>query len=91
MKKNILYFLLTAFFFAFQMATAFAQCPMCKAAAESARREGSQKMSSLNDGILYLFFIPYLLIGGVAYLWYRNYKRFQREEASRLSTESTQS
>jgi hypothetical protein len=91
MKKNILYFSLTAFFFVFQIASAIAQCPMCKATAESAIREGSQKMASLNDGILYLFFIPYLLIGAVGYVWYRNYKRFKREEAARVASESAQS
>lgn len=88
MKKNILYFLLTAFFFVFQIASVVAQCPMCKAAAESARREGSQKMASLNEGIMYLFFIPYLLIGGIGFIWYRNYKRFKREEAAAAQNES---
>lgn len=90
MKKNILYISLTAFFFVFQMAVAVAQCPMCKATAESARREGSGKMASLNDGIMYLFFIPYLLIGGIGYVWYRNYKRFKREEAMALENEQQQ-
>ncbi len=36
----------------------FSQCAMCKATAESSGIGGG-----LNDGILYLMFIPYILLG----------------------------
>lgn len=54
---------------------ALAQCPMCKAAAESSLKEGSQAAAGLNSGIFYLFFTPYLLLLSLAGLWYWNYRR----------------
>ena len=46
-----------------------AQCAMCRAAIES---EGSSgKAEAINDGIVYLMVIPYLLIGAIAYAIYR--------------------
>jgi hypothetical protein len=50
-----------------------AQCTMCKTQVEAARTEkDSYDTSGLNKGIVYLMTIPYLLIGTVGYLWYRN-------------------
>ncbi len=51
-----------------------AQCPMCKIAAESNLRNGGSSGSGLNAGILYLLLVPYALVGGVAYFWWRNKK-----------------
>jgi hypothetical protein len=77
--KNIiskigLVFLLT---FAFNFATidnANAQCPMCKMSAESNLKEGGTAGKGLNKGILYLFAAPYLMIGGLAFMYFRNRK-----------------
>lgn len=50
-----------------------AQCPMCKAAAESNLKEGGKAGAGLNAGILYLFFTPYILVVSVgAAWWWRN-------------------
>jgi len=49
-----------------------AQCPMCKMAAESNLNEGGTAGEGLNKGILMLFSMPYLLVGGVAFVWYKN-------------------
>ncbi|TVQ77072.1 MAG: hypothetical protein EA358_07685 [Flavobacteriales bacterium] len=49
-----------------------AQCAMCKAVAESS--SGSTAAKGLNNGILFLMFIPYLMMGVVAVSWYF-YKR----------------
>ena len=49
----------------------FAQCAMCKASAA-----GSSIAKSLNKGILYLLVLPFLVIGGGGYLWYKNRKKF---------------
>jgi hypothetical protein len=52
-----------------------AQCPMCKAAVESSVKGGqSNAGKGLNDGILYLLAAPYLLVGALGYIWYRNYR-----------------
>jgi hypothetical protein len=45
-----------------------AQCAMCKAVAESS--SGDKAANGLNNGILYLMFMPYLLMASVAIAWY---------------------
>lgn len=46
-----------------------AQCAMCRAALTS---EGNKtKAAAVNDGIVYLMVIPYLLVGGIGYAVYR--------------------
>lgn len=53
--------------------TSNAQCAMCRAALES---EGNaQKAQAVNDGIVYLMVIPYLLVGGIGYAVYRMNKK----------------
>jgi len=47
----------------------FAQCPMCKMAAESDMRAGGTAGKGLNTGILYLLAMPYLLLGLMFYYW----------------------
>lgn len=45
---------------------------MCRAAIES---EGNVvKAEAINDGIVYLMLIPYLLIGAIGYAVYKMYK-----------------
>lgn len=58
--------------FLFSLA-ANAQCAMCRAALES---EGNaQKAQAVNDGIVYLMVIPYILVGGIGYAVYRLNKK----------------
>ncbi|MEL0262615.1 MAG: hypothetical protein VW933_04590 [Flavobacteriaceae bacterium] len=45
--------------------SAWAQCSMCRAVLES--EEGQQTAKGINDGILYLMVIPYLLVGVVGW------------------------
>jgi hypothetical protein len=54
---------------------AVAQCPMCKTSVESGLKEGNTVGMGLNDGILYLLAMPYLLVGSVAFFWYRSYRK----------------
>ena len=57
--------------------SSFAQCAMCRATLETNVSNGSETIlaSSLNFGILYLFAAPYLIIGAVGFLWYRNSRK----------------
>lgn len=58
-----------------QTISSLAQCPMCRTAVETARKGSNTKVGAgLNDGILYLLVLPYLLIGVIGYLWYKRYK-----------------
>lgn len=59
--------------FCFLSTTVDAQCAMCRAAIES---EGNvKKKEAVNDGIVYLMAIPYLLVGGVGFAIYRMYAK----------------
>ena len=47
----------------------YAQCAMCRAALMS---EGNAvKAQAVNDGIIYLMVIPYILVAGIGYYIYR--------------------
>lgn len=51
-----------------------AQCAMCKATVESNVNAEKTVGRGLNDGILYLMTIPYLVLGGFAWMVYKNWK-----------------
>ena len=46
-----------------------AQCAMCRAALES--EDGGVKAEAVNDGIVYLMAIPYVLVGVLGYAIYK--------------------
>ncbi|WP_420460153.1 hypothetical protein [Neolewinella sp.] len=52
-----------------------AQCPMCRATAESNLANGGTEGEGLNQGILYLLGMPYVLVATVAFIWWRNRRR----------------
>ena len=55
-----------------------AQCPMCKIAAESNLENGGTAGKGLNQGIMWMFSMPYIMVGLIGFLWYRN-KRSEEE------------
>jgi hypothetical protein len=57
--------------------TTDAQCPMCKIAAESNMKNGGKAGRGLNQGILYMLAAPYLLVGTIAFVWWRNRRKDQ--------------
>lgn len=73
--KNNKVFLLIAFFcMLFPSMEALAQCPMCRAAAESNLAQGGTEGKGLNTGILYMLTLPYLLVATIGFLWWKNRK-----------------
>tara|TARA_B100000767_G_C19771735_1_gene540408 strand:+ start:2216 stop:2425 length:210 start_codon:yes stop_codon:yes gene_type:complete len=50
-----------------------AQCSMCRAVLES--EEGQQTAKGINNGIVYLMAIPYILVGVVGYAVFRLLKK----------------
>ncbi|MCU0423853.1 MAG: hypothetical protein MUC81_13685 [Bacteroidia bacterium] len=46
-------------------------CPMCKTSLEEARKNGSMVGNTLNDGILYLLALPYIIVGTLGFIWYK--------------------
>lgn len=49
-----------------------AQCAMCRAVLES--EEGNAAAEGINNGIVYLMAIPYILVGGLFYFVYKKMK-----------------
>ena len=66
-----------------------AQCAMCRATVETNYNNGAGEASTrLNSGILYLLCMPYLLIGTVAFFWYRNKKQNEQNGKRTLKISS---
>jgi hypothetical protein len=74
LKITVLAVLLVAVF-SLVPADLVAQCPMCRATAETNMRNGGTAGAGLNAGILYMLVAPYLIVGGVAYWWWRNRRK----------------
>ncbi|MFV8368392.1 hypothetical protein [Flavobacterium sp. LB2R40] len=49
--------------------TAKAQCAMCRAALTS--KDNTVTAAAVNDGIVYLMVIPYILVAGIGYAIYK--------------------
>jgi len=68
--QEVLFLSLVAFLFS---TTTNAQCAMCRAAIES---EGNTaKAEAVNDGIIYLMIIPYVLVGAIGFAIYKMRKK----------------
>lgn len=67
MKTKIVFAILSLFFFI----KTNAQCAMCRAVLET--EEGNGLAKSVNDGIVYLMAIPYILVFGVGFFVYWKY------------------
>jgi len=48
---------------------------MCKGAAETALKQGGGDPQGLNNGILYMLAMPYLLVGAIGFWWWKNRRR----------------
>ena len=48
-----------------------AQCSMCT---KTAQQLGEKPAQGLNSGILYLMFAPFVIVGFIAFRWWKNNK-----------------
>ncbi len=55
------------------MTDLFSQCAMCRAVLES--QEDQSVSAGLNDGIIYLMAIPYIVAGVIGFLIYKKFKK----------------
>jgi hypothetical protein len=75
MKKALyIFFLMLSLLAAGGSNTASAQCAMCTINAEQGVKNGNTQAKGINQGVIYLMAIPYLLIAGLGFLWYKKYK-----------------
>ena len=60
---------LTLILFIFPIYNVFSQCAMCRAVLESSENQGMAE--GINDGIVYLAFLPYLLVFFLIFIVYK--------------------
>lgn len=72
LKSKIPNFLIGIYVFLLGI-SANAQCAMCRASLQG--DENLAKAEAVNDGIVYLMIIPYVLIGAIGYYIFRMYKK----------------
>ncbi|WP_456437812.1 hypothetical protein [Psychroserpens sp.] len=73
MKRKLLFYLFSIVFFI----ETNAQCAMCRAVLES--EEGQTTAEGVNDGIMYLMAIPYILVGSIGFIIYWKFFRRKKE------------
>ena len=57
-----------------------AQCAMCSLTADSSVKNGNTQGEKLNKGIIILLSAPYLAVGLIGFVWYKNYRKKQSSE-----------
>ncbi|MFZ4863745.1 hypothetical protein ACL9RF_16360 [Sphingobacterium sp. Mn56C] len=76
--KAILHFIslfsLVAILSTAAVSEATAQCAMCSLNAENSTQHGNTQGKGLNNGILFLLGVPFVVGGGVVILWYKKYR-----------------
>ncbi|AUS04848.1 hypothetical protein [Pseudotamlana carrageenivorans] len=70
-------FFIVLLFFCDCFFKASAQCAMCRAVLETA--DGQSAAQGINDGIVYLMAIPYVLVAGLGYFIFRKYRTLKKE------------
>jgi hypothetical protein len=77
LKKNKIQLCLVSLSLFVLSLSANAQCAMCRAALGG---DGNKiQAQAVNDGIVYLMMIPYILVAGVGFAVYRLYKKKKSE------------
>lgn len=86
MKKYIIkFFTLISLLFLLSMpVTSEAQCPMCRMSAESNLENGGTQGKGLNAGIMYMLSLPYIMVAGLGFWWYRNRKTEEDQQVEEL-------
>jgi FtsH-binding integral membrane protein len=67
---KVYFYILCSLLFSF---SSYAQCAMCRAALTG--DENKAQAAAVNDGIVYLMVIPYILVGALGYYVYRMKKK----------------
>lgn len=81
MKKIVCLFVLVLALFTVNITVSSAQCAMCSINAEQGVENGNTQAKGLNAGVLFLLAAPFVMMGGVGFLWYRKYKNSPAQNA----------
>ena len=74
MKRKVIFFLFSVLFFL----KGSAQCAMCRAVLESG--EDQSAAEGINDGIMFLMAVPYVLVAVLGFYIYRTYGKSKKTE-----------
>jgi heme/copper-type cytochrome/quinol oxidase subunit 2 len=69
-RARVSVYILCSLFVSF---SSYAQCAMCRAALGG--KENNAQAAAVNDGIVYLMVIPYVLVAAIGYYVYRMKKK----------------
>ncbi|NRD24263.1 hypothetical protein HNV10_13470 [Winogradskyella litoriviva] len=75
MKRKLIFLLFSLFFFI----NTNAQCAMCRAVLESG--EDQNAAEGINDGIMFLMAVPYILVAVLGYIIYRKFNKPEKIES----------
>jgi len=70
LNKKVLLFFISVFI----KVSLHAQCAMCKATLEADLANGGETAKGINNGILYLMIVPYIIVAVVGYFIYKHYR-----------------
>ncbi|EPR72785.1 hypothetical protein ADIWIN_2108 [Winogradskyella psychrotolerans RS-3] len=76
MVRKILLSIIALFFFL----KTNAQCAMCRAVLESG--EDQNMAEGINDGIVFLMAVPYILVGAIGFIIYRKFSKPDKTEST---------
>jgi len=72
MQRKIIFLIFSLFLFL----RTNAQCAMCRAVLESG--EDQSAAEGINDGIVFLMAVPYILVGTIGFIIYRKFNKPQK-------------
>ena len=75
---RLLSFLMLLLLFLISGPESSAQCAMCSMTAMDAMRDGSTTSLGLNNAILYLLALPYVLVMTIGGMWYLRHRRLAK-------------
>lgn len=75
MKRKLSFLIFSLFFFF----NTNAQCAMCRAVLESG--EDQNAAEGINDGIMFLMAVPYILVAVLGYIIYKKFNKPEKTES----------
>jgi len=82
MKKKFFYLSILVLLLVVFSTEVDAQCAMCKAVLESNMQSGEDaKGKGINNGIIYIMFVPYLIMAVAGYFTFKHIKKTNQAQA----------
>lgn len=86
MKHFVNIFILAVLFLLFSQVLQ-AQCAVCT---KTALQLGEKPAQGMNSGILYLMFMPFIIVGFIGYRWWKGNRKLEAQEEAELQQRAGQ-